>query len=367
MKKIFFLISMAVSVQAVSQEYTAKICENCDIVQAKNIAAKIIPPLTCKNDGIHPDTQECFSTENKILVVNHNTKEIFGFVNGHNNQGFPPYMMDNYVRPMSSVPADAENLMNEILDIYSILDRVAVRITGELEQEGYSAQSQNLNTFSTLSAAGIECANSAPMRAMEAMLSGVNMANIHNKAQSYANEYGLDASSFTRTRFTGVSFSAGAGSVGIGGSWEYIPKNRLVVQKFIPNPDVPADWPANQVAYALSIDGAGLIGIAINENGTKFDGVALSVYRQTEFQVEDMDVCLAEAFDKHFPKTVSGPTGGGTGSGSTAGSSESPSWDNISVTGGTGHTGGSITQETCLHHYYDRNGNLLASIDGACP
>lgn len=358
---IFCLALLSVSGKAFSQDFKARICKNCNYSEAKKIAKKLTPKLVCQRIGMHPDEQQCYSTTNKVLVVNQATREIFAFYNGHSNQGRPPYEMHNTLSDMNSYPAAADTLINDVLDAYAQLDEIAAQVTADFNQ-GVMPNSTEKLKFSTYSAVNTTCENMPESKAMNAMLNGRNMANVQNRAQEYARQKQLDTRSFHKTRFTGVNFGVSAGGVSMGGTWEYIPENRLAIQDFTLSTDVPVNYPRNQVAYELSLDSAGSIDIALNKTETILDGVSLSVLKQTNFSVSQLSNCFTELLDKNFPKSISSPGGGA--SGTPAGSGSAPvGWGNIPVS--SGYSGGSV--ETCLHHYYDRNNNIIASIAGACP
>lgn len=361
-KFIFCLVLLSLSGKTFSQDFKARICKDCNYSEAKKIAKKLTPKLVCQRVGMHPDEQQCYSTTNKVLVVNQATREIFAFYNGHSNQGRPPYEMHNTLRDMNSYPAAADTLINDVLDAYAQLDEIAAQVTADFNQGTMPYSTETLK-FSTYSAANSTCENSPESKAMSAMLNGRNMANVQNRAQDYARQKQLDTRSFYKTRFTGVNFGVSAGGVSVGGTWEYIPVNRSVIQDFTLSSDVPVNYPRNQVAYELSLDSAGFIGITLNQTATMLDGVPLAVLKQTNFSVSQLSNCLAELLDKTFPKSISSPGGGAVGTPAGSGSA-SVGWGNIPVSSGYGG-GGSV--ETCLHHYYDRNGALFASIAGACP
>lgn len=369
-KIIFCLALLSVSGKTFSQDFKARICKDCNYSEAKKIAKKLTPKLVCQQIGREPEPifgseEQCYSTTNKVLVVNQATREIFAFYNGHSNQGRPPYEMHNTLRDMNSYPAAADTLINDVLDAYVQLDEVAAQITADFNQ-GVMPYSTEKLKFSTYSAANTTCENTPESKAVNAMLNGRNMANVQNRAQEYARQKQLDTRSFHKTRFTGVNFGVSAGGVSIGGTWEYIPVNRSVIQDFTLSTDVPVNYQRNQVAYELSLDSAGFIGIALNQTATILDGISLVVLKQANLAVSTISNCLAELLDKNFAKSISSPGGGAVGT--PAGSGSAPlGWGNIPITRGDGRTGNIGGGITCTHHYYDHNGNPMASIQGACP
>jgi hypothetical protein len=365
-KFLFCLVLLSVSGKTFSQDFKARICKDCNYSEAKEIAKKLTPELVCQRLGMNPDEQQCYSTTNKVLVVNQATREIFAFYNGYSNQGRPPYEMHNTLRDMSSYPAAADTLINDVLDAYAQLDEIAAQVTADFNQGAMPNSTEKLkfSTYSATSVTNSTCENSPESKAVSAMLNGRNMANVQNRAQEYASQKQLDTRSFHKTRFTGVNFGVSAGGVSVGGTWEYIPVNRSVIQYFTQSTDVPVNYPRNQVAYELSLDTAGFIGIALNKTATIFDGVSLAVLKQTNFSASQLSNCLTELLDKNFPKSISSPGGGASGTPAGSGSA-TVGWGNIPVSSGNG--GGGASFETCLHHYFDRNGALLASIAGACP
>lgn len=365
-KLIFCLALLSVSGKAFSQDFKARICKDCNYSEAKKIAKKLTPELVCQRIGMHPDEQQCYSTTNKVLVVNQSTREIFAFYNGHSNQGRPPYEMQNTLRDMSSYPVAADTLINDVLDAYAQLDEIAAQVTADFNQGAMPYSTEKLKFSSYSSTTNTTCENTPESKAMSAMLNGRNMANVQNRAQEYARQKQLDTRSFHKTRFTGVNFGVSAGGVSIGGTWEYIPVSRSVIQDFTQSTDVPVSYPRNQVAYELSLDSAGFIGIALNQTATILDDVSLAVLKQTNFSASQLSNCLTELLDKNFPKSISSPGGGASGTASGSGSAPT-GWGNIPVTSGSGHTGGGGGGQTCTHHYYDRSGELLASIEGGCP
>lgn len=369
-KFIFCLVLLSLSGKTFSQDFKARICKDCNYSEAKEIAKKLTPELVCQQMGREPEPifggeEQCFSTTNKVLVVNQATREIFGFYNEHSNQGTPRFNMPNTLRDMSSYPTAADTLINDVLDAYAQLDEIAAQVTADFDQGAMPYSTETLK-FSTYSTTNSTCENTPESKAMSAMLNGRNMANVQNRAQDYARQKQLDTRSFYKTRFTGVNFGVSAGGVSMGGTWEYIPVTRLVIQDFTLSTDVPVSYPRNQVAYELSLDSAGVIGIALNQTTTILDGVSLAVLKQTNFTISQISNCLAELLDKNFAKSISSPGGGAVGT--PAGSGSAPlGWGNIPITRGGGRTGNTGGGTTCTHHYYDRNGNPMASIQGACP
>lgn len=369
-KFIICLVLLSVSGETLSQDFKARICKDCNYSEAKEIAKKLTPELVCQQMGREPEPifggeEQCYSTTNKVLVVNQATREIFGFYNEHSNQGTSRFNMPNILRDMSSYPTTAHTLINDVLDAYAQLDEIAAQVTADFNQ-GVMPNSTEKLKFSTYSSANTTCENTPESKAVSAMLNGRNMANVQNRAQEYAKQKQLDTRSFYKTRFTGVNFGVSAGGVSIGGTWEYTPENRSVIQNFTLITDVPVNYPRNQVAYELSLDGAGFIGIALNQTATILDGISLVVLKQINFDVSTISSCLAELLDKSFAKSISSPGGGAVGT--PAGSGSAPlGWGNIPVTRGGGRTGNIGGGQTCTHHYYDHNGNPMASIQGRCP
>lgn len=372
-KFIICLVLLSVSGKTFSQDFKARICKDCTYSEAKEIAKKLKPELVCQQVGRNPNPvfgseEQCYSTTNKVLVVNQATREIFGFYNEHSNQGTPRYNMSNTLRDMSSYPTAVDTLINDVLDTYAQLDEIAAQVTADFNQGTMPSSTEKLkfNTYSTANTTNATCDNAPEAKAMNAMLDGRNMANVQNRAQEYARQKQLDTRSFHKTRFTGVNFGVSAGGVSVGGTWEYIPENRTVIQNFTLNTDVPVNYPRNQVAYELSLDSAGFIGIELNKNATILDGISLGVLKQVNFSVSQISNCLAELFDKKFPKSISSPGGGAIGT--PAGSGSAPlGWGNIPVVRGGGRLGTSGGGGTCTHHYYDHHGHPMASIQGACP
>lgn len=369
-KFIFCLVLLSLSGKTFSQDFKARICKDCNYSEAKEIAKKLTPELVCQRIGREPDPifgseEQCYSTTNKVLVVNQATREIFGFYNEHSNQGTPRFNMPNTLRDMSSYPTAAYTLINDVLDAYAQLDEIAAQVTADFNQ-GLMPNSTEKLKFSTYNSANTTCENTPESKAVSAMLNGRNMANVQNRAQEYAKQKQLDTRSFYKTRFTGVNFGVSAGGVSVGGTWEYIPVNRTVIQDFTQSTDVPVNYPRNQVGYELSLNSAGSISIDYNTDETKFDGISLTVLKKANFSVSQISNCLAELLDKNFAKSISSPGGGAVGT--PAGSGSAPlGWENIPVTGGVGRTGSIGGGGTCTHHYHDRKSRLMASIEGACP
>lgn len=362
-KFIICLVLLSVSGETLSQDFKARICKDCNYSEAKEIAKKLTPELVCQQIGREPDPifgseEQCYSTANKVLVVNQATREIFGFYNEYSNQGTPRFNMPNTLRDMSSYPTAADTLINDVLDIYAQLDEIGAQVTADFNRGLMPNSTEKLSTYS---ATNDTCENSPESKAMSAMLNGRNMANVQNRAQEYATQNQLDSRSFYKTRFNGVNFGVSAAGVSIGGTWEYIPVNRSVIQDFTRSTDVPINYPRNQVAYELSLDTAGFIGIALNETATIFDGVSLVVLKQANFSVSQISNCLAEMLDKSFRKSISSEGGGAVDT--PAGSGTAPlGWGNVPITRGGGRTG----KSTCTHHYYSHDRTPMVSIEGPC-
>ncbi|WP_420935357.1 hypothetical protein ACOJR9_05555 [Alteromonas sp. A081] len=87
-------------------------------------------------------------------------------------------------------------------------------------------------SFSTSSAQN--CSDNAYIaQAVRAAFQASAISRVQCYVQNYYDTNFPDPTEeFDYTRFTGISFSAGAGNIGIGGRWEYVTRTRALVANF---------------------------------------------------------------------------------------------------------------------------------------
>ncbi|WP_281556899.1 hypothetical protein [Thalassomonas sp. RHCl1] len=354
--------------------YETRICGDCSYSEALAIAKKLEPQKDCTlNSNAGPEQQSCYSSTNKILVINSVTRAIYGFYNGHDNQGMSDMDLVTFVRDMESIPEKVIYLANGILDADEALHQVAEQLTEEINssQNSYTASASKFKNQVGIQSDdnNNQCDNSREVQAVKAATS----VSIKSAIEIRANEI-LEAnpsleSDFKSTTITGLNVGVSKDGFTLGGSWVVGPKSKYVYNRFEGNTDVPigdSQSEQTQVVYTLSSNKHG-ISLELNPIKTVFAGLTLNQLKQGVTQPSEITKCLGEALDKAIPKTVvlSGSGSGSGGSGSTGGSLN-PRFGNIPVTGDTGNFGGGGGSQTCDHHYY-HNGELIATIAGPCP
>ncbi|WP_281559210.1 hypothetical protein [Thalassomonas sp. RHCl1] len=353
--------------------YETRICGDCSYSQALAIAKTLEPQKNCFLDGNGgPEQQSCYSITNKVLVVNSVTRAMYGFYNGHDNQGMSDMDLVNFVRDIGTIPEQARYLANGILDTYEALHQVAAELTEEINAVpgNYSNSFKPAkNRLGILADSNTnQCADSKEAKAVEAAFSLSTRSNLRMRAQQkLANNPNL-ATHFKSSDVTGINFGFGGGGLTLGGSWIIQPKSQYIYNRFetdVPNGGSQSEF--TQVVYTLSLDKHGL-DIELNEVQTFFAGINIKDMKNVPAKASEISFCLGEALDKAFKKTVSpssSGSGGGSGSGSTGGGLN-PRFGNIPVTSGSGSFGGGGGGGTCDHHYYHK-GQLIATIAGPCP
>jgi hypothetical protein len=369
MIKKFLLLSSAVlstsfsftsQAQDPNKFYETRICNDCSYSQAKVIATKIKPVLECTTpDSFRPDEEECWAKTNKVVVFNATTLTSYGFYNGYDNQGRPIYEMNHYVRDITNLPKEADIVLNEVVDTYKVMADIAQQLT----------QVNTLQSQSTLQAYGAQtsyessCENSAASKTLKQSFSGIEATAVRQAAQSAYDNGGYFKDTYVMKRITGANFQAGLGSLGFGGTWEYVAETHSVIHKHYDRNSLPGGNADNQVGYTLSMPSTGTIRVSLNEDNTLIGGHSLSTLKSFVISGGDLAPCVGEALDEYLPKVVAPlgtpPSGGNTGpSGGGV-----PNFEGIPIT-----SGGGYGPSTCTHHYYDRNsGAHLFSFEGPCP
>ena len=359
--------TLSVAFSATAENYEAKICYNCSEVEARSfaLAREFEPELMCYADDVFsPDfSQSCYSQPNQVLVANASTGQVWGFDIFHDNQGSAEYEIELKAQRFT-VSGQAKKLMTDILTTYSELDAVIASVNRDLESPstifdntanaslGLELKRSVVGTYSSSNCSD----NSNTARAVRAAFDSQTLTNLLDYVQAdYKNKYPNPESEFTYSRFNGGSFSAGAGGIGIGGSWEFISVNRLLEANF-PS-DVPGS-PANKVVYNVYME-RGAIDVDVNEASTRIGGFSISSLRRGG--AINVNACLLEKLNQYIKASVqSDPVGGNFGDSSPVDYGRGRGF--IPQSSGSG---GGI--ETCTWRFYDSQGEQMFSMQGPCP
>ncbi|MEM7418556.1 MAG: hypothetical protein AAF364_02365 [Pseudomonadota bacterium] len=366
--KLCLVSILPIAFSATAENYQAKICYNCNETEAKSIvlSREFEPELTCYSDDIFsPDyTQSCYSQPNEVLVANASTRQIWGYRVFHKNQGSAEYELELKAQSFN-VSSQARSLMNDIITEYAKLDAVIASVNKDFESPSAIFNSTANTSFASSSSKSIlgtytssNCdENSSTAKAVRAGFDPRTITSVLDSVQAdFRRRYSNPASQFTYSRFTGVNFSAGAGSVGIGGSWEFVTNNRLLVADF--TSDVPG-LPTNKISYNVHMQD-NVIDIAVNESASRIDGIAISTLKTGT--VTNTDACMLEHLNKYWEASVqSSASGGHFGNGGLTDYGRGFNFVPQSSNGGGGET------EICTWRFYNPQGEPTFTMQGPCP
>ncbi|MEQ2355377.1 hypothetical protein [Pseudoalteromonas piscicida] len=350
-------MGISVSANAAVTQYQTEICYSCSAGNAIDFAKKYPPMAECKINGPFDwdYTQECYSQPRDVLIINVNSGQKWYYQLSHANQGkFRNELILNTTE--KNLPADANNLADELLRYYAAWDRAVSLVNDQyLSQTMQTALLSEALTqrFSTASASPNNCENEPITRAAHFAYDGHARANLHkNLVNKFQQEYGSVDGAFETKQMTALNFSVSKGGVGLGGSWQYVPETRSV-----------------SVTFADSVNGDHIIVYDIFK-GPRGTGLDFELAEHTSFlggrRIKDMrrsrpanvSNCMLEVLNKHLEASIAGGGGGGhdpvnLGKG----------YDRIPGRGFGGISG----PQTCTWTYYDPWGKPYFSMEGACP
>ncbi|MCJ8270281.1 MAG: hypothetical protein MJK04_12865, partial [Psychrosphaera sp.] len=164
---ILLLISINANASA-KTHFETRICRGCDYNHALATATALKPAISCTgvNDPFDPNSaaaQSCYATPVKVLVVDADTRVMWGFENTYSNQGQPLYNLSNKVTYTPNLPNGTATLVNQLLNNYQALHRMTVEMTEELAQENSLLLSRSVDED--------PCKNSGHKEALEAVFS----------------------------------------------------------------------------------------------------------------------------------------------------------------------------------------------------
>ncbi|WP_281559211.1 hypothetical protein [Thalassomonas sp. RHCl1] len=317
------------------------------------IAKTLEPQKNCSHDD--NGLPSCYSTSNKILVVNSVTRAMYAFENGHDNQGLSDSDLVNYVQDIRAIPEAIKALANGVLNSYEAIHQVANELTAEINAvpQSYSHLLQSRQGRALADGSSSDCENSRVAKAVDTAFSLKSRSNVQYRAQQKFANHPAVKSGITSRTLNWRDFDAGIGTIAIGGSWLVEPKRLFIYDKF--ESDVPIDDSfsnRNQVVYRLSMSNSALV-LDLSEGLTYFAGYNLSQLKKSVADAAKVSVCLGKTFDKTFPKMLI-PSG-------TAPGEPQPRFGNIPIASRDRGADG----QSCDHRYY-RMGSLFATIAGSC-
>ncbi|ASD68662.1 hypothetical protein [Pseudoalteromonas piscicida] len=333
--------------------YDAKICTNCNYSEAKVIARSFEPAVNCSRGPTDPWEDVCSASTRRIVVKNLATGAVYGFSHGYNFQGGAYEDMQRYVEPINNLPSDVNLMLQHAINASKNIQDAVQQVESTLSLDLLTSLSLNSNESLALNS----CTNSPSYAAFKASRSSSAFSKVQRTAQQKYDSSAVNRSSYTLSRFTSLGFTAGAGSVGMQGSFEHLAQSNSAVTRYVSDSDVP--HAENQVGYVISLKSGGVIELTLDTSRTRFEGLTLASLSANFTHASEVSSCLAAALDETIPKVVYSPDGATTGSG--------PSFNNIPLVSPNGGNGRGGDGQQCIHRYYDRNRNELFAFLGACP
>ncbi|RZG07836.1 hypothetical protein EXT48_05795 [Pseudoalteromonas sp. CO348] len=350
-------MGISVSANAAITQYQTEICYLCSAGNAIDFAKKYPPTVECKINGPFgwDYTQECYSQPRDVLIINANSGQKWYYQLNHTNQGkFRNELILNTTE--KNLPADANNLADELLRYYAAWDRAVSKVSAEYQSK--SVQSNLLiqalkSRISVASESPNNCENEPVTRAANFAYNITAKANLRRSlASALEQEYGSIKGSFETTQMTALSYSVSRGAAALSGSWQYVPINRSTRVNF----HDPANGNHTIVYNVLpGPRGVGL-DIELNEAMSFLGGHAIKDLRTS--RPPSVSNCMLEVLNQHLEASIAGGGGGGhdpvnLGKG----------YDRIPGRGFGGISG----PQTCTWTYYDPWGKPYFSMEGACP
>lgn len=352
--KSCLLATLFTAFSATAENYRAKICNDCNEVEAKRIALKFKTEITCHKDvDIGLELPKCYYQPNQILVANPSTGQVWGFELFRDNKGGGEDDGKLNVQRFS-VSGEAEMLMTDILTTYSELDAVRETVNQHLENTP-SLFDSKANTSGTKPFSNCDDSSNIA-KAVRATFDARTRSNIQQYLQiEYKGKHSKPESKFAYSYFAADTFSVGAGGVGIEGTRDFRSIGKLLEVNFSSDDSSPA---RNKIVYSVIMKN-NIIALGINDHGSRIDGLAISALRQGG--AINVNACLLEKLNNYIEASVqSDPVGGNFG-------------DSSPVDYGRGRgfipqlssSGGGL--ETCTWRFYSPQDEQMFSMQGPCP
>jgi hypothetical protein len=352
--KLCLLTTLLTTFSVSAENYRAKICSDCNEVEAKRIALKFKTEITChKDDNIGLDLPKCYYQPNQILVANPSTGQVWGFELFRDNKGGGEDDGKLNVQRFS-VSGQAEMLMTDILTIYSKLDVVRDTVNQHLENTP-SLFDSKANTSGTKPFSNCDDSSNIA-KAVRATFDAGTQSNIQQYLQiEYKGKHSKPESKFAYSYFAADTFSVGAGGVGIEGTRDFRSIGKLLEVNFSSDDSSPA---RNKIMYNVEMKNH-VIALRVNEHGSRLDGLAISALRNGG--TINVSACLLEQLNKYLEASVqTNPAGGSFGDSSP----EDYGRGREFIPHSSGSDGGI---ETCTWRFYDSQGEQIFSMQGPCP
>lgn len=339
-KRLFCIASLILTSPLThAQNWQAYVDKNINVDRAYAIVNQYEPIVRC-NGTSSPDTQSCYSTPKKVLVVDANSGRLAGYEIGHTNQNNPRYMLQKYVTSIE-VSANVANLMTNTLDAYEILNDTAETIS-----------SNNLTAASSSTA---NCDNNSPIaKAVRAIYDGRTTGNVQIQAQGEFNQsFSNLAPGFSIETLKDFTFNVGNNGILIAGTFQFDATTKTIITRFAPTNDNFHSG-SDVAAYDLIVK-RGSIRLTVNEEQTKLDGKRLSSLKNAT--ITSISDCLIKELNKYIAASVDSYHTDSVGAGSLP-----IGWNRIPV-----HTDGvHINNNKCVWTFHDKDKQFMQVL-GSCP
>ncbi|MDO6428914.1 hypothetical protein Q4489_18095 [Thalassotalea sp. 1_MG-2023] len=322
-----------------AENWQAYVDKNINVDSAHAVVNQYEPIVRCDGHST-PDTQSCYSTPTKVLVVDANSGQLAGYEIGHTNQNSPRYMLQKYVTSIE-VSANVANLMTNTLDAYEILNDTAEAISS--------------NKLTAASSSTGNCdSNSPTAKAVQAFTDGAILDQVHNKAaQGFDQRFSSLAADFFAITLKYFSFNVASNGVSLEGTFQFDAITKTVITRFGETNDAPfAD--NYVVAYHLTVKN-NAIHIIVSDVQTKLDGVPLNMLKATG--LTSVNDCLIKELNKYIAASVDSYHTDSVGADSLP-----IGWNRIPV-----HTDGvHINNKKCVWTFHDKDKHFMQVL-GSCP
>ncbi|SFC42907.1 hypothetical protein [Pseudoalteromonas denitrificans] len=342
LRLITLLSTLLISTGSFASDYKALICDNCNYSSAKSLAKiKLEPDYQCYNDFNGPEGTHCYSASNSVAIIDNTTGETFGFRVGHTGQGGEHAYFTLTIKDIT-LPQEIKALAAKVLKTYKTIDALSNTLSKDIPTP--SSQDQITSA--------VPCSKSNVSKTVEQAFNANTLSAVTIKAQDFYIQHG-DAF-FERSVFTAANFSVGVGDFGLGGTWNYVPENRVIIHSY-------PGTKKNQVSYEVKIKN-NILHLESSRHMTYFDNISLNIILSSKNSLNTLKLssCIIKLLNKKFLARVYSTPDDIENSKAVAVGYNIEFKD-------SGTVGGGPSGEGCIWHLYDGNGNEIASFVGGCP
>lgn len=366
-----------------AEHEVGRFCKNCSYQQAVELAKLgAVPNITCRISSTPTDDyiESCFSQAKLYYVLDETSRQLYGFIVKHSNQGVPRHEL-RLVVENRNLSRDHTTMILEALDAKQLLQRNLARATNDFARTintdlpaGQSNSGLNLFNVDSFSVAAASdpkanCQNDPHSRSFRDALDPAHVSRLNLELNNLVQQgiasgrYENQSDALSKFSFglTGMSLTGGVSNklpkILISATWGYSETEGKYVDHFYRS---QLDNSTSQLRWVTSLRGAD-INVALTQGSSYIDGMRLDLLVGMEgYQDPKISFCLAQAvLDLSKNSTF----------GRTTNHGDILNWAGSSPIIGNdwGNSRANDNGWICEYSMFNRTGAKIAGFLGRCP